>query len=125
MDVEIRIVEWGTWLERIYSQRDYDATIVGLAGRMDPHLILVRYQTNSSRNFFNFKNERYDELIAQGLVTSGEERIAIYHEAQEILAKEVAGVFVMDPNQLAVMQKDIQGWLNYPIYVVDVAKLSR
>ena len=59
---------------------------------MDPHLILVRYQTNSSRNFFNFKNERYDELIAQGLVTSGEERIAIYHEAQEILAKEVAGV---------------------------------
>ncbi|NLY10868.1 MAG: hypothetical protein GX020_04170 [Firmicutes bacterium] len=125
VDVEIRIVEWGTWLERIYSQRDYDATIVGLAGRMDPHLILVRYQTNSSRNFFNFKNERYDELIAQGLVTSGEERIAIYHEAQEILAKEVAGVFVMDPNQLAVMQKDIQGWLNYPIYVVDVAKLSR
>lgn len=124
-DVTLQIVEWGTWLERIYSQRDYDMTIVGLAGRLDPHEVLVRYESSSSRNFFNFSNAEYDELIAEGQTAEHEERIPIYHRAQEILTEEVAGLFLMDPSQLAVMQSSIQGWESYPIYVVDAARLYR
>ena len=62
-------------------------------------------------------------MIEQGLVLQGSERVAVYHLAQEILAREVAGVFVMDPEQLAAMRGEIQGWEHYPIYVVDAAKL--
>lgn len=125
LQVELEIVEWGTWLERVYTQRDYDVSIIGLAGRLDPHAILVRYTTDSSRNFFNFSNQRYDELIAQGLKASGQERRQIYLEAQEILARELPGIFVMDPPQLAAMAEDLQGWQSYPTYVVDVASLHR
>ena len=53
----------------------------------------------------------------------GEERRAIYLEAQEILARELPGIFIMDPPQLAVMSAEIQGWRSYPIYVVDLASL--
>lgn len=123
--VDIHIIEWGTWLERIYQQRDYDLTIVGLSGRLDAHSILVRYQSESSRNFFNFDNPAYDKLIAEGLEASWDEQIAIYRKAQEILTQEVAGVFLMDPSQLAVMDQGILGWKNYPIYVIDIASLYR
>jgi len=125
IQVDLQIVEWGTWLERVYTQRDYDVSVIGLAGRLDPHAILVRYTTNNSRNFFNFSNERYDELIALGLRTVGSDRRAVYLEAQKILAEELPGVFVMDPPQLAAMTKGIQGWRSYPTYVVDVASLYR
>ena len=125
IDVELRVVEWGTWLERVYTQRDYDVSVIGLAGRLDPHAILVRYTTGNSRNFFNFSNARYDQLIAQGLKSVGEERRALYLEAQEILAQELPGVFIMDPPQLAAMSKGLQGWKSYPTYVVDVASLYR
>ncbi|MDI9458972.1 MAG: ABC transporter substrate-binding protein [Bacillota bacterium] len=125
LEVDLEIVEWGTWLERVYTQRDYDVSIIGLAGRLDPHAILVRYPTGNSRNFFNFSNSRYDELIELGLRAEGEERRAIYLEAQEILARELPGVFVMDPPQLAAMEEGIQGWLSYPTYVVDVAALYK
>ncbi|MGI6652163.1 MAG: ABC transporter substrate-binding protein [Limnochordia bacterium] len=125
LDVELQIVEWGTWLDRVYTQRDYDVSVIGLAGRLDPHAILVRYTTGNSRNFFNFSNERYDELIEEGLRAYGDERRSIYLEAQEILAKELPGVFVMDPPQLVAMAKGIQGFRNYPTYVVDVAGLYR
>ncbi|HBG01802.1 MAG TPA: ABC transporter substrate-binding protein, partial [Firmicutes bacterium] len=118
-------VEWGTWLERVYTQRDYDVSVIGLAGRLDPHAILVRYTTGNSRNFFNFSDERYDELIALGLKTVGGERKAVYLEAQEILAKKLPGIFIMDPPQLAAMSKGIRGWKHYPTYVVDVASLYR
>ena len=123
LDVNIQIVEWGTWLEKVYSQRDYDVSIIGLAGRLDPHPILVRYESSNSRNFFNFSNERYDELIRLGLLAEEEERVQIYHEAQRILAEEVAGVFIMDPPHLAAMSKTLKGWQHYPTYVVDVASL--
>ena len=29
IDVDIELVEWGTWLDRVYTQRDYDVSIVG------------------------------------------------------------------------------------------------
>ncbi|HAI52447.1 MAG TPA: hypothetical protein DCL99_04050 [Firmicutes bacterium] len=123
LEVDLEIVEWGTWLERVYTQRDYDVSIIGLAGRLDPHAILVRYTTDSSRNFFNFSNARYDELIELGLRAEGEERRAIYLEAQEILARELPGIFIMDPQQLAAMREEVQGWRSYPVYVVDLASL--
>ena len=125
IEVDLQIVEWGTWLERVYTQRDYDVSVIGLAGRLDPHAILVRYTTGNSRNFFNFSNTRYDELIELGLQTVGSERRAAYLEAQEILAQELPGVFVMDPPQLAAMTRGIQGFKNYPTYVVDVASLYK
>lgn len=123
VEVDIELVEWGTWLERVYTQRDYDVSIIGLAGRLDPHAILVRYESTNSRNFFNFSSAEFDELIGQGLSLQGSERAAVYQKAQEILAREAAGVFVMDPQQLAAMRVEIQGWQHYPIYVVDVARL--
>jgi len=125
LQVDLQIVEWGTWLERVYTQRDYDVSVIGLAGRLDPHAILVRYTTGNSRNFFNFSNARYDELIELGLRVQGSERREIYLEAQAILAQELPGVFVMDPPQLAVMTKGIQGFKTYPTYVVDVASLFK
>lgn len=123
IEVDLQIVEWGTWLERVYAQRDYDVSIIGLAGRLHPHAILVRYTTGNSRNFFNFSNERFDYLVEEGLKTSGEKQQMVYFEAQEILAKELPGVFIMDPPQLAVMATRIKGWKHYPVYVVDVASL--
>ncbi len=121
--VDLQIVEWGTWLERVYTQRDYDVSIIGLAGRLDPHAILVRYTTGNSRNFFNFSDPRYDELISEGLRAGEERRREIYLAAQEILAQQLPGVFVMDPPLLAAMAKEIEGWQYYPTYVVDVARL--
>ncbi len=56
-------------------------------------------------------------------MATGEERRQIYLAAQEILAQQLPGVFVMDPPQLAVMAADIEGWEAYPTYVVDLARL--
>ncbi len=121
--VHLNIIEWGTWLERVYNQRDYEATIVGLAGRLDPHSVLIRYQSDSSRNFFNFNNETYDQLIDDAMQATEDDRVELYQQAQEILAHEAAGIFIMDPEQLAVMRSGLQGWYNYPVYVIDAASL--
>lgn len=122
IDLKLELVEWGSWLDRVYTKRDYDLTIVGLAGKLDPHTVLNRYTSDYPRNFFNFRNDEYDTLIEEGLhVTDVARRQAIYRRSQEILAEEAAALFIMDPNDLVAMAKGVTGWQYYPKYVDDVA----
>lgn len=126
IDLKIQVIEWGTWLEQINANREYELTVVGFTGRLDPNSLLNRYQSASSRNLSNFNSPRYDELLAKGLVESDpQKRVEIYHELQTILAQEASNVYIMDPSQLAVMRQEIEGWNNYPVYVLDLAGLSR
>lgn len=125
IDVKIEIIEWGTWLEQVYTQRDYELSIVGLTGKLDPHSILNRYVSGNSRNFTNFNSPEFDQLINQGVNAAAETRSEIYQQAQAIMTEQVAGVFIMDPHQLNVMDADIKGWHSYPVYVVDLAALYR
>lgn len=65
LDVKIETIEWTTWLSDVYSGRKYEATIVGLTGKLDPYSILRRYTSDYRNNFFNFKNSEYDSLIEE------------------------------------------------------------
>lgn len=124
--LEIELVEWSTWLEQIYRDRDFALTVIGFTGKLDPHSVLGRYQSDSGRNFGNFQDEEYDRLLAEGVAeTDFQVRYDVYSRIQEILAEQVAGVFIMDPSQLAVMNKETSGWQHYPVYVLDLASLSR
>lgn len=123
IDIEIQMIEWGTWLERVYTQRDYDLSITGLTGKLDPHTILSRYGSSNSRNFTNFNSQKFDRLIEEGIKASPEERPDIYKAAQKILTEEVGGIYIMDPHAITVTRNHIQGWLDYPVYVIDVAAL--
>ncbi len=124
--VDIQVIEWATWLEKVYTNRDFDLTVIGLDGRLDPHTVLARYESTSSRNFGNFNSPEYDRLLAQGLrETDMAARQEIYHQLQTLLAQEASNVYLMDPSQLAVMRKDVTGWRNYPVYVLDLAPLAR
>lgn len=123
--LKIEVIEWGTWLEQVNTNRDYQLTVVGFTGRLDPHTMLNRYQSQSGRNISYFNSPEYDELLEKGLAeTDSTARIQIYHELQTILAQKASNVYIMDPSQLAVMKKDLQGWANYPVYVLDLAPLS-
>jgi peptide/nickel transport system substrate-binding protein len=122
--LDLQIVDWGTWLERVYGNSEFELTIIGFTGQLDPHPLLNRYQTGSSRNFGKFSNAEFDTLLAQGITeTNLDARKALYHRMQELLAQELPAIFIMDPNQLAVMTTNVEGWQTYPLYVLDFANI--
>ncbi|MDD2283524.1 MAG: ABC transporter substrate-binding protein [Eubacteriales bacterium] len=124
--LKLEVIEWGTWLEQVNANRDYELTVVGFTGRLDPHTMLNRYQSQSGRNISYFNNPEYDELLVQGLEeTDHAARVEIYQQLQTILAQEASNVYIMDPSQIAVMSRDLKGWANYPVYVLDLAPLYR
>ena len=124
IQLDIEVIEWANWLEKIYSKGDFELTVIGFDGRIDPNTVLNRYQSQSGRNFGHFNDPEYDRLLLQGLrQTDTKERQLIYQRLQTILAEKAANVYIMDPSQLAAMNKNLQGWENYPVYVLDFASV--
>ncbi len=125
INATIEQVEWSIWLDDVYTNRNYQMTIIGLTGKLDPHPILNRYASDYPRNFFNYANDAYDQLMKDALVaTDQDNRAAIYREAQTILAQDVPCVYIMDPNYIVALNGNLVGYQLYPIYVQDIATLS-
>ncbi len=119
--LRIDVVDWNTWLEDVYTARNHEATIIGLTGKLDPDSILYRFTSDYSRNFINFNNTRYDELMESGILESDSlQRVEIYKEAQRILAEEAASVFIMDPINYVAVDASLDGFVYYPINFIDL-----
>jgi len=122
--VSIESIEWSVWLDRVYKGRDYDMTIIGFTGKVDPDAILKRYRTDYERNFMNYSNSNFDSLLKEAKETTDEtDRAALYKEAQVILTDEVPAVYIMDPSYLVAMKKNLKGYQTYPLYVQDLSSL--
>ena len=56
VNATIEPVEWGQWLEQVYTNAEYETTIVGLTGKLDPNDILGRYVSDYGKNFMKYSN---------------------------------------------------------------------
>lgn len=121
IDMKIELVDWNIWLEKVYCGREHEATIIGLPGRLDPDFNLKQFDSSYPRNFINFSNEKYDQLIFKGILESDTyKRIEIYKEAQNILAEEAASVFIMDLNRYVAIDSNLKGIVHYPVSFIDL-----
>ncbi|MFD0589146.1 ABC transporter substrate-binding protein [Paenibacillus sp. GCM10027627] len=122
IEVKIEPVEWAVWLERIYKGRDYDTTIIGLDGKLNPHDILSKYISDASNNFFNYNNPQFDATLKEALTELDlAKRVDLYKKAQTILTQDAAALYIMDPNLNVALDKKLAGYKQYPIYVQDLS----
>ena len=123
VNATIQLVEWAAWLEDVYTNAQYETTIIGLTGKLDPNDVLGRYASDYAKNFFKYSNSEYDELITEALTASEEDRISIYKECQKILTEDAAAVWICDPNQVLAVRSDLKGYTFYPVGYIDFSKL--
>ena len=122
---EINLIEWESWLSDVYTNRDFEATIVGLdASTLTANALLARFETGSSKNFINYSNADYDAAYAKAAAaTDDEEKTAAFKECETILAETAANVYIQDLPELVALNKKYAGYEFYPIYVQDISKL--
>lgn len=122
--VKIEPVEWAVWLERIYKGRDYELTIIGLDGKLDPYQILNKYISDASNNFFNYNNPEFDAVLSSAVTEVDDaKRVELYKKAQQILAEDAAAIYIMDPNSNVALNKKLAGYKQYPLYVQDLSSV--
>ena len=123
--VSIRQVDDASWLQDVYHDRQYDATLYGLAAKVVvPSRVLSRYCQSAGNNFINYKNDAYDALFEKALSsTDTNEKKALYKEMEAMLTDDAASVYLQDPALLVAVNPNLDGYTFYPIFVQDVASL--
>ena len=116
--VDINIVEWAYWLSEVYVGRNYDLTVVGHTGRLDPYALLVKYISTGSENYFNYKNSEVDALLSAYTTELDENKRTEYiQEIERILAYEVPALYIQDPIQIYVAKGSVEGFTTFPINI--------
>ncbi len=126
--VEIRLVDWGTWLERVFAQADYDLTVIAHVGRLDPAPMLSSYGPDRTDYYFRrgWSNPELDELLRRGAHTVDPElRREIYARAQYIIAVEAVNVFIQALHQVVATRAYVDGIKILPQYVLDFTTAAK
>ena len=122
---DIKLVEWNSWLSDVYSQRQYEATLIGVdASSLTATAMLDRFRSDAPNNFTNYSNKEYDELYNKLYTTySDEDRVEIYKKLQQNLADNAANIYIQDMAEFVALSDKYEGYTFYPLYVQDFAKL--
>lgn len=122
----IQLVEWDSWLSDVYTDRNFESTVVGVdASSLTGAALLQRFTSTASNNFINYSNAAYDEAFANALASTDDaEKTKYYKECETILATDAANVYIQDLPEFVALNKNYTGYEFYPLYVQDIAKLK-
>ena len=120
---EIRLVEWGTWLDETYTNRQFQSTVVGVdASNMTARALLERFVSTADDNFINYSDAQYDHLMETAQSTPDDAmQTALYKQAEERLTVTAANVYLQDLADLVALRTGLEGYQFYPIYVMDLS----
>lgn len=122
---DIQLIEWDSWLSEVYTDRNYDATVVGVdASSLTAAALLERFTGNAGNNFINYHSAAYDEAFANAKASVDDTRkTAYYKECEKILAQDAANVYIQDLPSFVALNKKYGGYEFYPLYVQNIARL--
>ena len=118
-------IEFSTWLDRVYKERDYEATICGFVGYTDPIRVLDRYVSTSDKDYLNYESADYDKAIETAQQTTDmDELTEAVKDAQEIITRDCAAVFLQDPNDNIVLNNSYTGLKTYPVQKLNLEDVA-
>ncbi|MBF0170305.1 MAG: peptide-binding protein [Nitrospinae bacterium] len=137
MKVDLRVVEWSSFIKNFIDARDFDAIILGWSLGLDPDGYDIWHSSKTGPkefNFISYANAEVDALLEKGRRTFDRaERTKAYHRIQEILAEEQPYTFLYVPEATPIVSARIEGidpgpagiGYNFPSWWVPKAKHLR
>jgi peptide/nickel transport system substrate-binding protein len=104
-------VEWAQWLTDVYTNKDFDLTIIS---HVEPFDIGIYANPNY---YFGYNDPQFQAIMAKlNNTTKDEDRKALAIEAQKRLAEQAVNGYLFELAQVGVWNVKVEGqWLNAPI----------
>ena len=117
--VNIRVLEWSTFVNEFVDKRRFEAVILGWSIGLDPDQYDIWYSGKTKEKEFNFvsyNNPEVDALLEKGRRTFDiNERKKAYFRIQEILADELPYIFLYVPDATTIVSARFKGIKPAPI----------
>lgn len=119
---KINLVEFTTWYSEAYVDRNYEATVVAVDGRLAPFSWFEKNVSTGVNNFTNYNNPMFDEIYKKAVSSiDPDEKVGCYKQLQQILADDAASIYVQDPSNLVAVNNQLEGYVFYPISAQDMS----
>jgi peptide/nickel transport system substrate-binding protein len=121
IDVNLSVVEWGTWIQRIFLGGDYDMTIIGHSEPRDINIY------GNPDYYYRYDNPRVRELLAEAeAAPTAEAETVAYQEIARIIAEDAVNVWVFSAPFILGVQNDVYGfWTNQPTPALNMVGVYR
>lgn len=107
--VTTRLVDWSTWVTDVYGAADFDLTVIGHTGKLDPHGRLAQYGTDAT--YVGWEDEPTATAIEQARRESDPEvRAELYDVALRRLAEGLPFVYLGSPFRYVGLDADLTGF---------------
>lgn len=119
IELEIIPVEWADWLSQVFTDKDYDLSIVSHVEPMDIGIYA------RPDYYFQYESAEFDAVMDELETTTDEEqRNELYRQAQTILAEDAPVGFLFQMPKIGVWDAKLEGmWENWPLSVADLTKV--
>lgn len=113
IDVQIRAIEWASFISRFIKTGDFDAVILGWGLGLDPDQFNIWHSSQQQPGQFNFigyQNAKVDRLLELGRVElDTNKRMAIYHEFSRVLFEDSPIIYLSAGYGLTAIHKRVKG----------------
>jgi peptide/nickel transport system substrate-binding protein len=117
--LNMEIVEWGQWIERIYKKKEYQLTMIGHVEAWD-----IGIYANPNY-YFQYDSQEFRDAYAKALKAPNEsEKAKWFGICQEIIAEDAVNGYLFSAPSLAVMKEKVMNWWeNYPTIALDCTEV--
>ena len=113
IDVQIRAIEWASFISRFIKTGDFDVIVLGWSLGLDPDQYGIWHSSQQAPGQFNFigyNNPVADKLLEQGrLELNPEKRMKIYHDFSKVLLEDSPIVYLSAGYGLSAIHKRVKG----------------
>ena len=103
--VNVELVTWQQWMQRVYIEKDYDLTVIAHTEAND----LAIYAKDDY--YFNYNNPEYQQVIAQLIKTTNQQELTqLQLQAQRLLVKDAASVFLFMLPKIGLWDSRLHGY---------------
>ena len=117
---KLQNVEWAQWLSGVYTNKNYDLTIISHVEPFD----LGNFAKPGY--YWGYESPKFSDLYNQiNNAPRAADRAKLLGEAQQLLAADAVHAFLYQPQWITVAQKGLRGlWKDMPLFVNDIGALS-
>lgn len=107
--IELRLVDWSTWISDVYRGGSFDFTVIGHTGKLDPHGRLANM--GNPEYYVHWDDPETQRLIRQAArVLDPERRRELYSEALGNIARAVPHVYIGTIYRDVAMRERVYGF---------------
>lgn len=121
VDIKLEIIpmEWAQWLEQVFTNKDFDLTIIS---HTEPNDIDIYGRDGY---YFGYNNPEFKTVMAElDATVDPEKRNELYRKAQRIIAEDAVNAFLFQLPKVGVWDAKLVGmWENSPIQANDLTKV--